>query len=74
MADRRRIGAPGENRHGAPADTAHDVLLYAAALVFGIALGVHHVSVALILPALAVMVYRTEGLRFLKADDSYMLH
>ena len=64
MADRRRIGAPAENRHGAPADAAHDVFLYAAALVFGLALGVHHVSVALILPALAVIVYRTEGLRF----------
>jgi hypothetical protein len=63
-ADRRRIGAPVEHGHGAPADIAHDVLLYAAALVFGLALGVHHVSVALVLPALAVIVYRTEGLKF----------
>ncbi len=48
-------------------DTAimiHDRWLYAAALVFGLALGVHHVTVGLILPALAVLVYRTEGLRF----------
>jgi hypothetical protein len=67
MADRRRIGAPAENRHGAPADAAHDVFLYAAALVFGLALGVHHVSVALILPALAVIVYRTESLRFFRS-------
>jgi hypothetical protein len=44
--------------------TAHDTLLYGAALVFGLALGVHHVTVALILPALGVFVYRTEGLRF----------
>jgi Protein of unknown function (DUF2723) len=64
IADRRQIGAPLEGGHSRPADTAHDVLLYAAALVFGLALGVHHVSVALILPALAVIVYRTEGLRF----------
>src|SRR6266705_3789995 len=44
--------------------TIHDRWLYAAALVFGLALGVHHVTVGLILPALAVLVYRTEGLRF----------
>src|SRR5882724_12962757 len=64
IADRRHIGAPVEGGQSRPADTAHDVFLYAAALVFGLALGVHHVSVALILPALAVIVYRTEGLRF----------
>src|SRR5437867_10529014 len=48
-------------------DTAimiHDRWLYAAALVFGLALGIHHVTVGLILPALAVLVYRTQGLRF----------
>src|SRR5438093_7754265 len=44
--------------------TIHDSWLYAAAAVFGLALGVHHVTVGLILPALAVVVYRTEGLRF----------
>src|SRR5882724_7199667 len=64
IADRRHIGAPVEGGQSRPADTAHDVFLYAAALVFGLALGVHHVTVALILPALAVIVYRTEGLRF----------
>jgi tetratricopeptide (TPR) repeat protein len=42
----------------------HDTVLYAGALVFGLALGVHHVTVALILPALGVIVYRTEGLKF----------
>jgi hypothetical protein len=44
--------------------TVHDHWLYAAALVFGLALGVHHVTVALTLPALAMLVYRTQGLRF----------
>ncbi len=42
----------------------HDCFLYAAAVVFGLALGVHHVTVALVLPALAVLVYKTQGLRF----------
>jgi len=42
----------------------HDYLLYAAAFLFGLALGVHHVTVALILPALAVLVYRTQGAKF----------
>jgi hypothetical protein len=44
--------------------TRYDVYLYAAALVFGLALGVHHVTVALTLPAIAVIVYRTQGVRF----------
>jgi hypothetical protein len=59
---RRSIIADRTNN--TPAITAHDTWLYAAALVFGLALGVHHVTVGLILPALAVLVYRTEGLRF----------
>jgi Protein of unknown function (DUF2723) len=42
----------------------HDTWVYAAAFVFGLAMGVHHVTVALTLPALAVVVYRTEGLKF----------
>ncbi|HZR05702.1 MAG TPA: DUF2723 domain-containing protein [Candidatus Udaeobacter sp.] len=42
----------------------HDAVLYAAALVFGLALGVHHVTVALTLPAIAVIVFRTQGVRF----------
>jgi tetratricopeptide (TPR) repeat protein len=45
-------------------NTSHDMFLYAAALVFGVALGVHHVTVALTLPAIAVIVYRTQGVRF----------
>src|SRR5438094_5333055 len=43
--------------------TKHDGWLYTAALVFGLALGVHHVTVGLILPALAILVYRTDGLK-----------
>ena len=42
----------------------HDTWIYAAAFVFGLAMGVHHVTVALTLPAIAVVVYRTEGLKF----------
>jgi tetratricopeptide (TPR) repeat protein len=42
----------------------HDRWIYIAALVFGLAIGVHHVTVALTLPAIAVVVYRTEGLKF----------
>ncbi|HJW38803.1 MAG TPA: DUF2723 domain-containing protein [Candidatus Udaeobacter sp.] len=44
--------------------TIHDSRLYAAAAVFGLALGDHHVTVGLTLPAVAVVVYRTQGLRF----------
>lgn len=44
--------------------TIHDPWLYAAAAVFGLALGDHHVTVGLTLPAVAVIVYRTQGLRF----------
>ncbi|MEN3368986.1 MAG: hypothetical protein V7609_1129 [Verrucomicrobiota bacterium] len=42
----------------------YDYLLYSAAVLFGLALGVHHVTVGLTLPALAVIVYRTQGPRF----------
>jgi hypothetical protein len=41
-------------------------LLYLAAFVFGLALGVHHVTVALTLPAIAWLVYKTEGMSFFK--------
>jgi len=43
---------------------AHDAWIYAAAFVFGLAMGVHHVTVALTLPAIAVVVYGTEGPKF----------
>jgi hypothetical protein len=39
--------------------------LYIAALVFGLGLGVHHVTVAFFLPSLAVVVLTTAGRRFL---------
>jgi tetratricopeptide (TPR) repeat protein len=63
---RRRIV---EDRvHISPANagqlTRHDAFLYSAALIFGLALGVHHVTVALTLPAIAVIVFRTQGVRF----------
>jgi tetratricopeptide (TPR) repeat protein len=44
-----------------------DKQLYLAALVFGLALGVHHVTVGLMLPALAALVFATEGIRFFKS-------
>jgi hypothetical protein len=44
-----------------------DALLYSAAVVFGLALGVHHVTVALTLPALAVIVYRASGPGFFRS-------
>ena len=59
---RRRIV---ETRTDSSAAVAtHDTWIYAAAFVFGLAMGVHHVTVALTLPAIAVVVYRTEGLKF----------
>jgi hypothetical protein len=47
--------APGEDRP----------LLFAAA-IFGLALGVHHVTVALLLPALALLVFRCAGFAFFR--------
>ncbi|PYK27649.1 MAG: hypothetical protein DME59_04190 [Verrucomicrobia bacterium] len=44
--------------------TIHDGWLYTAAFVFGLALGVHHVTVGLTLPAVAAIVYRTQGVKF----------
>jgi len=49
---------------GKPTITDHDLPLYAAAITFGLALGVHHVTVCLLLPALGAIVYRTQGLEF----------
>ncbi len=43
-----------------PAHRSPNVWLYASAFVFGLALGVHHVTVALTLPAIALLVYATE--------------
>ena len=54
----------GTRTNSGGAVTAHDAWLYAAAFVFGLAMGVHHVTVALTLPAIAAVVFRTEGLKF----------
>src|SRR6266481_2566398 len=59
---RRRIIETRTDSSAAAA--THDTWIYAAAFVFGLAMGVHHVTVALTLPAIAVVVYRTEGLKF----------
>jgi hypothetical protein len=59
---RRRIIETGKN--SGTAVTSHDAWIYAAAFVFGLAMGVHHVTVGLTLPAIAVVVYRTAGLKF----------
>ena len=61
-----RKGITVFDRSGAlvPPLSKYDGFLYAGAVAFGLALGVHHVTVALSLPALAVIVWRTEGLRF----------
>jgi tetratricopeptide (TPR) repeat protein len=61
LEDRRRSGKP---MPGGSVASAHDHWLYAAALAFGLAMGVHHVSVALTLPAFAVLVFATEGFGF----------
>jgi hypothetical protein len=50
-----------------PRATANDSLLYAAAFLFGLALGVHHVTIGITLPALGLVVYRTEGWAFFKS-------
>jgi Protein of unknown function (DUF2723) len=42
-------------------------ILYLAMFIFGLALGVHHATVGVILPALALVVVRTEGWRFFKS-------
>jgi hypothetical protein len=44
--------------------TIHDSWLYAAACIFGLAMGVHHVTVGLTLLAVAALVYRTQGPTF----------
>jgi hypothetical protein len=59
---RRRIVEA--RKYGSAPITTHDRWIYAAAFVFGLALGVHHVTVGLMLPAIAVLVYRTDGLKF----------
>src|SRR5439155_15541773 len=64
VADQTHIGTAISAGKVTSRITSYDAYLYAAALVFGLALGVHHVTVALTLPAIAVMVFRTQGVRF----------
>src|SRR5436309_2235474 len=64
VADQTHIGTAINAGEITSQITSSDAYLYAAALVFGLALGVHHVTVALTLPAIAVIVYRTQGVRF----------
>ncbi|MEW6129684.1 MAG: DUF2723 domain-containing protein [Acidobacteriota bacterium] len=47
--------------------TGKDKSLYFAAFIFGMALGVHHVTIALLLPALALLVFKTAGFAFFKS-------
>lgn len=49
--------------------TGNNKLLLLAALIFGLALGVHHVTVGVMLPALAVFVYRTAGWSFFRSKQ-----
>jgi Protein O-mannosyl-transferase TMEM260-like len=64
LEDARSASIIANSRRPKVAIVDYDFLLYAAAIVFGVALGVHHVTVALMLPALAVLVYQTQGLGF----------
>jgi len=59
---RRRIVE--SRRDASAAVTTYDAWIYTAAFVFGLALGVHHVTVGLTLPAIAALVFTTQGLKF----------
>lgn len=61
-----RLPVPSSPRRSVSPSPRH-TLLYAAALVFGLALGVHHVTVGLMLPAFAVLVLATEGTGFFRS-------
>jgi len=56
-----------ESGRGSLIPSRRQGLLYAAAFVFGLALGVHHVTVGLMLPALAALILATEGISFFKS-------
>jgi transmembrane protein TMEM260 (protein O-mannosyltransferase) len=64
VADRMDVDGASNTGQAALPITRHDAFLYAAALIFGLGLGVHHVTVALTLPAIALIVFRTQGFRF----------
>lgn len=64
---RREIIEQRTHKHDLPESARlalGDKPLFAAAFVFGLALGVHHVTVALMLPALGALVLATAGARF----------
>jgi hypothetical protein len=63
----RRKGEQASGALGAQKIYAEYRLLYLAAFLFGLALGVHHVTVGLMLPAFAWLVYATEGVQFFKS-------
>jgi tetratricopeptide (TPR) repeat protein len=60
----RRLTIESGARRATPGTRPPDRLLYAAAFVFGLGLGVHHVTVGLMLPALALLVFATAGWPF----------
>ena len=62
--DTNYTSSKGKARRRKPAVIEYDRWLYGAAIVFGLALGVHHVTVGLLLPALAAIVWRTQGIGF----------
>jgi tetratricopeptide (TPR) repeat protein len=64
FAARIHIGTAINAGEATSGTTNCDAYLYTAAALFGLALGVHHVTVALTLPAIAVIVYRTQGVGF----------
>jgi hypothetical protein len=64
VIDRQRNGGAININRRVPPNTRHDLFLYLAAFLFGLALGDHHVTVGLTLFSIAIVVYRTEGLRF----------
>jgi tetratricopeptide (TPR) repeat protein len=62
--------APANHRSSPPpplAPSSPHSSLYAAAFLFGLALGVHHVSVGLMLPAFAALVFATEDIGFFRS-------
>ncbi len=56
------------NGHNGSGAAGSDRLLFAAALLFGLGLGVHHVTVALTLPAIALLVYATRPRIFVSSS------
>ncbi|MGA9771003.1 MAG: DUF2723 domain-containing protein [Blastocatellia bacterium] len=60
----RRASIEAQSRDGKTTPRKPDRWLNLAALTFGLAMGVHHVTVAVLLPAFAVLVYTTEGISF----------